>query len=568
MMNRILLSVAMLIWATAAAAQDTWTGNWASSYGQLRLVQEGTRIYGDYQDLGTIEGLIDGTGRTFRGVFLYNDGRWGPVTWQRDGETLSGRWNWSTDGLPVDPNRRWTATRESRIPAPLRYASAERRGLPDQDVNYLEGPVSGWIAALQPSPDPSNLGVRDGLSPWYAGFEMRNTGRDIEIFADVIHYAGQDTAAVDIQMYAPRNAQCPEAFHPQFCADLILAASGRGFVQMQAEAVRLLATPAGQTSLFAAFRLPGAREQHILTIAEPRAEAQMSIIHPERGYDISSPAQMRPHFCEAAQCQNAVFADVRDNPGQYRGDVSAQTFRDGLDHANRMASRRNGGRPEPAPGPGPTPSALTFAILDETSENLGSISFTRAGRGVSADGVLRGFFTGRDDHETVFRLISETAGALRFELTTYAGESGEQMSGSLLISDPFGNGAVPRGTLIVGGEVFLVDLVAAIPGLDPSDFGETPVIGIYATNYRLRDVPAGQAVRLRAGPSRAEPVTGTLPGATAALSMLQCAPDISAQAFSTATENGKLSMLSRGWCQVTTGQLAGWVPGRLLEPDQ
>ena len=39
------------------------TGTWSSSYGELRLIQEGNRIYGDYADKGVIDATIEKGGK-------------------------------------------------------------------------------------------------------------------------------------------------------------------------------------------------------------------------------------------------------------------------------------------------------------------------------------------------------------------------------------------------------------------------------------------------------------------------------------------------------------------------
>lgn len=100
-----------------------WSGNWDTTYGQLRLMQDGRRVYGDYAARGTIEGTVSEAGDELRAVFMYTDGRWGLVRWTRAGNRISGLWNWSASGIPSKgAGTRWDGKRTSRSadPASLR----------------------------------------------------------------------------------------------------------------------------------------------------------------------------------------------------------------------------------------------------------------------------------------------------------------------------------------------------------------------------------------------------------------------------------------------------------------
>lgn len=78
---------------TDTASGRPWQGEWNSDFGKLHLVQNGTRLYGLYRDLGIIDGTI--SGRTAVGRFT-NGGTegWFRFTLSRDGGAFSGSYGW------------------------------------------------------------------------------------------------------------------------------------------------------------------------------------------------------------------------------------------------------------------------------------------------------------------------------------------------------------------------------------------------------------------------------------------------------------------------------------------
>ena len=62
--------------ATAYAA-GPWEGSWNTDFGELRLLQDDDRVYGDYDTTGMIEARVSPDGRTLRGAFNRHDGQWG-----------------------------------------------------------------------------------------------------------------------------------------------------------------------------------------------------------------------------------------------------------------------------------------------------------------------------------------------------------------------------------------------------------------------------------------------------------------------------------------------------------
>ena len=207
-----------------------------------------------------------------------------------------------------------------------------------------------------------------------------------------------------------------------------------------------------------------------------------------------------------------------------------------------------------------------WVILDETSENLGTISIRQDGTRLAASGELNGFFETGRPHETQFSERHSTREAVAFDLTVSAGSSGERKSGRLVVELPAYRGDNPRGTLIVGEEIFLVSLVRPMQGMEPAEVGDTPAIGIYSMDYLLTNVPAGKTLKLRKEPGRSASVVGELSAGTAGLQMMKCEPEIDSWQFEHANPTDRLAMLSAAWGQVTNGRFAGWLPGRYLKP--
>ena len=124
----------------AAQAQQTrcdsfWTGSWNTSFGQLRLIEDGEFVYGDYGNVGTIKGRLDKVcGDWLRGIFERKDGRWGYFEFVETGDhgnRFSGRWTWSDTTLPSWESKNggeWNGTVEDNYPPPiLNFAPGESR---------------------------------------------------------------------------------------------------------------------------------------------------------------------------------------------------------------------------------------------------------------------------------------------------------------------------------------------------------------------------------------------------------------------------------------------------------
>lgn len=103
-----------------------WTGAWSTNFGQLRLVQDGTTVYGDYASLGTIKARTETScGTWLRGVFERKDGGWGFIEFNISDPAagkFDGRWNFHEAGLPSMTSSRgavWTGQRTDSFPPPV-----------------------------------------------------------------------------------------------------------------------------------------------------------------------------------------------------------------------------------------------------------------------------------------------------------------------------------------------------------------------------------------------------------------------------------------------------------------
>lgn len=571
--QRIACAFVLLLAAVTSAASQTWSGDWDTNFGQLRLIQQGQRLYGDYADRGTIEGRITDNGRTARAVFLYNDGRWGTVQWSRAQDRLAGTWNWAADGLPqAKSGKIWTGTRASARTSPLKFARFDGAGYPITDVTFVEGAFREWLGEAK-GPNPSVVPVsnpRSGTGTLYGGYDALQTDGLFDINVDVIDFAGTRAASADIGIFKAPGRGCPQAAHTAFCTELNSLVDNRGYVTVTTTGAQIVRS-GPSLAVEIAFRLPGDRRDRMMVIGREATYFQMLILHPKRGYDFVGYAQGRPHVCETDQCTNDAFIDLRNNPDRNIGKFLETSWNSQMRALPNAIAQSHQANVQPAPLPTPArpvgPAGQfddPWVILDETSQNLGTVSIKGDLR---ITGELRDMFTNGGPSQTTFTLMESTNQAAAWDLVTYAGGSGEQKSGRLMLELPGSTGRTPRGTLVMGDDVFLIELVRPIPGLDPSDVGDLPAIGVSGPMYGLRDVPSDRTVILRRQPDRNSGEAGRLSPFISGLTVQTCTPEIYTQDFEETDRQGKLRLLSTAWCQVIGPEFAGWLPGRYLDPQ-
>lgn len=596
MIARLLVALGALLLALAPARADGWLGDWSSTFGQLRLVQDGDRVFGDYADIGTIEGTVGPDGRTLRGTFVYaTDGRWGTFEWVRSGDRFDGTWRWS-GGVTKPGDGAWTGTRTSPRASPLRYADPGAIGHPLGRVDFQEGPYTAFLdfrdaRQIRPTPTPSPTpDPRRELGVWYAGFDLDLLDGAFEIGADIIHMRRDDTGSVDLSIYARPGAACPDIMHVEFCGELRAAADGRGFVEARVTGARRIQDPNGPADDFlVAFRLSGDRADRLMRIGLEATYYSAAIYHPDRGLDLAGFATRRDHLCETVACADDVFAALQRDTRPYLGSLGSLGWADAIRRGPDRIGESHGGNAAPTrapalPAQGRPLLSDPWTVFEETNEPLGTVGFRPGPGGLAASGTFTGFFETGEPHETDFRLVQQTDQAVAFDLTIYSGQSGERREGRLVVELPSAAPGDPRGTLVVGDEIFLVYLAQTgnersvappvsrpdAPNLDLIDpdepVPEYPVIGIYKYDYILRDVPPGRELALRYEPSRDSGQIGQIGSRARPFQLHTCAPEIDSFRFEQATDRGRLDLLSAGWCEVLLPDGRGWVPGRYLRP--
>lgn len=120
----MLLFAALISSNSAHAAGLEWTGTFTTNYGDLRLIQSGDRVYGDYGTRGYIEGRINPAGTVMRGTFQYNSPRssHGFIEFRRSGNRFEGGWSWTKAGPPARSKVNWTGSLRSSARPALKYA--------------------------------------------------------------------------------------------------------------------------------------------------------------------------------------------------------------------------------------------------------------------------------------------------------------------------------------------------------------------------------------------------------------------------------------------------------------
>ncbi len=169
----IMAALTLLAFATAGSAQAQgadWTGTWSSQHGDLRLIQEGSRVYGDYAERGYFEGRVSEDGTRLRGTFQYNSPRSsnGYIEFRRSGDSFTGGWNWARNGPVAATKGNWRGSLKSAAMPQLRFA-----------VGRDEFWADFWSDAGAASREWSFAGVSDGADP---GFANRDFGDDRTIY--------------------------------------------------------------------------------------------------------------------------------------------------------------------------------------------------------------------------------------------------------------------------------------------------------------------------------------------------------------------------------------------------
>ena len=144
-----------------AAAQESsaWMGTWDTTYGELKIVQDGRFVFGDYADDRTIEGQLSADGQVLRAIFRYPNGTTGYVEFVQsgdDGNRISGRWVWADQAGKTFPKWNvesvgslWRGTRTNSA----RPATANSRYRPTVSQLFARAPAQSrtWLSWQGPA---------------------------------------------------------------------------------------------------------------------------------------------------------------------------------------------------------------------------------------------------------------------------------------------------------------------------------------------------------------------------------------------------------------------------------
>lgn len=437
---------------------------------------------------------------------------------------------------------------------------------------------------------------REDTGYWYRTYEIANLDRSFEINVDVIQIGQARTGIANISVFAfPGNA-CPAQMNRKLCSELRASSGERGYATPEVTGARIVKGPI-MDDLLIAFRLPSDRRDRLMVISQQATYHAVQIYHPDRGLDYYGLMRTRQHVCERTMCSDDVFAEARSKQRDY-GSLATTGWAERLRAGGGNGGVNNAPTPPkprlPAEGDQNMMSDL-WGIYDFGGKPIGAIRFRPGNTGLAAEGEFLGFFnTGRPSRAD-FQVSGQTREAVAFRLTVYAGESGERQSAWLLAELPSHARGAPRGTLIRDdGTATLVTFDPAGPGydyggqaspeaddlsadpfeweknpyaqVDPDDEADNPAIGIYRHAYRLRGVPAGKRISLRATPSRQAAKAGSLSADAGGFQLNGCMPEIGSLEYEEASFQEKLQMLSSSWCQVQLESAVGWLPGIYLEP--
>ncbi|WP_378176120.1 hypothetical protein [Aquimarina sp. SS2-1] len=122
-----------------------WTGTWNSTYGELRFVEKGQLIYGDYADIGVIYGyrhFVNGK-EYFEGTFEnYRMNRKGIIRFEMDNpnfnNSFTGKWTWGNT-----PWYNWNGSKSSKKEPILKsFYNVKGQVLDNSTFLKIQNPIS------------------------------------------------------------------------------------------------------------------------------------------------------------------------------------------------------------------------------------------------------------------------------------------------------------------------------------------------------------------------------------------------------------------------------------------
>jgi len=606
---------------SSAFAQLAWQGTWETNFGPLKLIQQGKRVYGDYSNLGVLEGVVSANSTVLRGTFQRDDGKWGTFHFLRQPQGFSFKGRWRFSGISKRGDGKWDGKRLSGKSPKLFKAVGKKRywapalGLVPEG-NYkrfvenkptgiklpaipgvtLPGQQSGNSAPARPvlpNTLPRQPGVNMSAQPlgfgaWHGAWLLSAQSDAYEFRLDVDHFKGAGTAQVSFDAFTLKlQHSCPRTMHPELCREMQARFQTNDPADFKIRVNGVEATP---TRLKVSFEFINDRVPRLLILekdARSPTGYRVRLFHIERGVDLAAFVRPAEHICASVPCASDRLTNLRQDPVAFRGVFSDGRYetrfprqkdeRQAAHEAmNRGANGPSAGRPRPsgtgtATGSGSTmqvPFSGQWQLFDASSLSLGFLRFNSDATGAS--GTLQEQVVSGSDQPVEMSILSSSVEAADYALSF----ANTDIKARLLITLPPAPGRSVGGTLIQGQFWQFVSLVkkagagqAAAPAVpDEADFNDLPGSGVTGPAYRLRNVPAGRNLVLRQGPGRQAAKLDPIPSSATEILVYQCSPEIDPVAFDRANRGAKRALLGGSWCLISHQQSEGYVPGIYLDP--
>jgi len=529
----------LLLLPGTVRAEGPWEGTWQTTYGEVRLRQDGRRVWGDYANQrGVLEGRTTPDGATFRGTFLRGDDRWGWIFFTLEGDGWRGAWRYND--IPQPGETAWNASSRSDAARPeLFFATGPGPFWPPTYAGAPFGRHAAWVFGPDER-DPFEPGVVQAGAGWHGLHDSDTPPPGYAVSVAIDEEIASGGALVELAFFAPQGgaadaaALCPEGLHGAFCAELHQR-FGPDVATRDSMAVAVTGTVVEADSVRVAFVLTGDAAPRLLELRREGGGLHMRIWHPGRGLDLETAVVSSDHPCDGmGTCDPARGLQGLPGPGP----LLKPGFVEGY-----MALPD--GRRQVGPS-GPLRLYAGFYEMRGADDMfLGELTLDEAAGGaVTGTGVVRDRSTPAPRE---VRVTTVEAGAERLVLDL-AG------AGSLTIA-PAEEG-VWTGTL--GGDPVVLTAIDALFDL--------PGIGVTGPSYRLRNT-GGNAALLRTEPQSAASEAGRLTADMDRILVLRCRPAIDSLAWEGWAPAARLQELEAVWCEVRhDSDFPGWIPGYFLEP--
>ena len=566
-----------------------WSGKFQTTFGEIRVSQIGSMASGDYAKVGKLQGSVSPDGNTWRGIFYRYDGRWGVFEFKRTARGFTGRWEFDRPPFAVK-SKKWNGTFRGKTVS-IRNSIIEPENVRRNIYPTPKGEIAEYLSFRYhrqkppvPKPGPRVSTLKQGQ--WYGGYDTVGAGPSINLEVD--HLSGTLLVDASISFYSVAGNGCPENFHRKLCRDLNRATANSG--NGAGGQAQILGEMAERDELFIAFGLPGDPANRLLALRYSGTRSNPNylarIYHETRGLEYEGIMKGRPHLCEQTRCQGGRL-DALDKKGTNALGVLSNLSRylanfDRNRDERASSHRRVGPTPRPPKPPKPQTPVYnmadrlhgTWELIDEAGRNLGRVNINAIGRSITGSGRLEENLLYGREVEVALEEVSLTDEAIRFELTYFAGESGEQNSTVLLLTLPKRIGGSMKGSLRSSQRFELITM-NPVDQSSNSDFDEPeeydlPGVGVTGPSYGLINVPNGKNLKLRSGPGKNYNRIGNLSWNASDVLVMQCAPEIDSLRFEQSNQAGKRRLLQGSWCQVQHGQgtayVEGYIPGKYLNP--